>query len=112
MTAALERVSTGSVTFAARDSDFEGHAIKKGEILCMENGKLAFVERDLSKAAYKLTKKLVKGDSAFITILYGADVTDEAAEALYKQVSAKFTNLDVNLINGGQPVYYYYISVE
>ncbi len=112
MTAALERVSTGSVTFAARDSDFEGHAIKKGEILCMENGKLALVERDLQKAAYKLTKKLVKGDSAFITILYGADVTDEAAEALYKQVSAKFTNLEVNLINGGQPVYYYYISVE
>lgn len=112
MTDALERVSTGSVTFAARDSDFEGHAIKKGEILCMENGKLAFVEKDLSKAAYKLTKKLVKGDSTFITILYGADVTDEAAEALYKQVSAKYSNIDVNLINGGQPVYYYYISVE
>ena len=112
MTNALERVSTGSVTFAARDSDFDGHSIKKGEILCMENGKLSFVERDLSKAAYKLTKKLVKGDSSFITILYGADVTDAAAEALYKQVSAKFSNLDVNLINGGQPVYYYYISVE
>ena len=112
MTNALEKVSTGSVTFAARDSDFEGHAIKKGEILCMDNGKLALVERDLQKAAYKLTKKLVKGDSSFITILYGADVTDEAAEALYKQVSAKFANLDVNLINGGQPVYYYYISVE
>lgn len=112
MTNALERVSTGSVTFAARDSDFDGHSIKKGEILCMENGKLSFVERDLSKGAYKLTKKLVKGDSSFITILYGSDVTDEAAEALYKQVSAKYPNIDVNLINGGQPVYYYYISVE
>ena len=112
MTSALERVATGAITFAARDSDFEGHSIKKGEMLCMENGKLAFVEKDLAKAAYKLTKKLVKGDSSFITILYGADVTDEAAEALYKQVSAKFTSIDVNLINGGQPVYYYYISVE
>ena len=112
MTNALERVSTGSVTFAARDSDFEGHSIKKGEILCMDNGKLSFVEKDLSKAAYKLTKKLVKGDSTFITILYGADVSDEDAEALYKQVSAKYSNIDVNLINGGQPVYYYYISVE
>ena len=112
MTNALERVSTGSVTFAARDSDFEGHSIKKGEILCMDNGKLSFVEKDLSKAAYKLTKKLVKGDSSFITILYGADVSDEDAEALYKQVSAKYSNIDVNLINGGQPVYYYYISVE
>ena len=60
----------------------------------------------------QLTKKLVKGDSSFITILYGSDVTDEAAEALQKQVAAKFSNLDVNLINGGQPVYYYIISVE
>ena len=112
MTEALEHVSTGQITFAARDSEFEGHSIKKGEILCMDNGKLSFVEKDLAKAAYKLTKKLVKGDSSFITVLYGADVTDEAAEALQKQISNKFSNLDVNLINGGQPVYYYIISVE
>lgn len=112
MTEALENVSTGQITFAARDSDFEGHSIKQGEILCMDNGKLAFVEKDLAKAAYKLTKRLVKGDSSFITILYGSDVTDEAAEALHNQISNKFSNLDVNLINGGQPVYYYIISVE
>ncbi len=112
MTEALENVSTGQITFAARDSDFEGHSIKQGEILCMDNGKLAFVEKDLAKAAYKLTKRLVKGDSSFITILYGSDVTDEAAEALQNQIANKFSNLDVNLINGGQPVYYYIISVE
>ena len=112
MTNALERVSTGQITFAARDSDFEGHAIKQGEILALDNGKLSFVDKDLAKAAYKLTKRLVKGDSSFITILYGSDVTDEAAESLQKQISAKYSNLDVNLINGGQPVYYYIISVE
>lgn len=112
MTEALEKVSTGQITFAARDSDFEGHSIKQGEILCMDNGKLAFVEKDLAKAAFKLTKRLVKGDSSFITILYGSDVTDESAEALQKQISNRFGNLDVNLINGGQPVYYYIISVE
>ena len=78
----------------------------------MDNGKLSFVEKDLAKAAFKLTKKLVKGDSSYITIIYGADVTDDAAEALYKQISTKFSGLDVNLINGGQPVYYYIISVE
>ena len=112
MTRALERVSTGQITFAARDSDYEGHQIKQGEILCLDNGKLAFVDRDVAKAAYKLTKRLVKGDSSYITILYGADVSDEAAEALYDQVSSKYQNIDVNLINGGQPVYYYIISVE
>ena len=112
MTKALEKVSTGQITFAARNSEFEGHSIKQGEILCLENGRLAFVEKDLSKAAYKLTKKLVKNDSSFITILYGSDVTDDAAEALRDQVASKYSHLDVNLINGGQPVYYYIISVE
>jgi len=112
MTNALERVSTGQLTFAARDSDFEGHAIKQGEILALDNGKLSFVDKDLAKAAYKLTKRLVKSDSSFVTIIYGSDVTDEAAEALKKQVSSKYSNIDVNLINGGQPVYYYIISVE
>ena len=112
MTAAIERVSTGQITFAARDSDYEGHSIKQGEILAMENGRLSFVDKDLAKAAFKLTKKLVKGDSSFITVIYGSDVTDDAAEALYKQISNKYSNLDVNLINGGQPVYYYIVSAE
>lgn len=112
MTEALENVSTGLITFAARDSDYEGHSIKKGEILCMDNGKLTYVEKDLAKAAFKLTKRLVKGDSSFVTVIYGADVTEEAAEKLVSQIENKFGNVDVNLINGGQPVYYYIISVE
>ncbi|ADU22903.1 DAK2 domain-containing protein [Ruminococcus albus] len=112
MTAAIERVSTGQITFAARDSDYEGHSIKQGEILAMDNGRLSFVDKDLAKAAFKLTKKLVKGDSSYITVIYGSDVTDDSAQALYKQISNKYSNLDVNLINGGQPVYYYIISVE
>lgn len=112
MTNALERVATGQVTFAARDSDFEGHTIKQGEILCMENGKLAFTERDINKGAYKLTKRLVKGDTSFITVLYGADVTDEAAENLHAMLSKKFSGIDINMARGGQPVYYYIISAE
>ena len=113
MTEAFSRVQTGQVTFAARDSDFDGHNIKAGEILALENGKLSFVEKDLTKALYKLTRSLVRKDSSFVTVLYGADVTDdqaqEASEVLKSKLSA---NLEVNLINGGQPVYYYIISVE
>lgn len=112
MTKAFEQVSTGQVTFAARDSEYEGHAIKEGEILALDNGKLSFVEKDVSKAAYKLTKKLVRGDSSFVTVIYGSDVTDQAAEALVDQLQNKFSSLEINLINGGQPVYYYIISVE
>lgn len=112
MTRALDGVSTGQITFAARDSDYEGHSIKEGEILALDNGKLSFVDKDVAKAAYKLTKRLIKGDSSFVTVIYGSDVTDEAAEALASQLESKFSNLEINLINGGQPVYYYIISVE
>lgn len=112
MTHALERVSTGQITFASRDSDFEGHKIKKNEILALENGKLSFVEKDLAKAAYKLIKKLVKGDTSYITIIQGIDVSDKDAEALREQVQNKYQNAEVLLVNGGQPVYYYILSAE
>lgn len=112
MTKSLDNVSTGLVTFAARDSDFEGHEIKQGEILALSGGKLAFTEKDVSKAAYKLTKKLMNGSSSYITLIYGADVAEEKAQQVYEQVKAKFDNAEVMLINGGQPVYYYIISVE
>ena len=113
MTEAFSRVQTGQITFAARDSDYDGHNIKAGEILAMENGKLSFVEKDLTKALYKLTRSLVRKDSSFITVLYGADVTDDQAQEACNLLKSKLSaNLEVNLINGGQPVYYYIISVE
>lgn len=113
MTQALSRVGTGMVTFAARDSDYEGHNIKKGEILAMENGKLAFTDHDVSKAAYKLIKRLFKSESSFITIMYGADVSDDQAEEFKAFLHNKVGDrAEINLINGGQPVYYYIISVE
>ena len=112
MTKALDHVATGQVTFAARDSDFEGHKIKKGEILAIADGKLSFTEKEINKAAYKLIKTLSKKNSQFATIIYGADVTDQLAEQLYATVSSKLDHLEVNMINGGQPVYYYIVSVE
>ncbi len=113
MTKAFEKVSTGQITFAARDSDYEGHSIKQGEILALENGKLSFVDKDVTKATYKLAKKLIKGDSTFVTLIYGSDVTDENAESLQQKLQAKLgAHIEVTLINGGQPVYYYIISVE
>lgn len=113
MTKALENVSTGLITFAARDSDFEGHPIKEGEILALENGKLAFTEKDINKAALKLVKKLVKNNASYVTVIYGSDVTEENAESLQQILQSKLNNkIDIMMINGGQPVYYYIISVE
>ncbi len=113
MTKAFEHVSTGQITFAARDSEYEGHNIKQGEILAFDNSRLLFTEKDLAKAAYKLVKKMVKSDSSYVTVIYGSDVTSDQAEKLEEQLNAKLGNkVDIMMINGGQPVYYYIISVE
>lgn len=113
MTKAFERVSSGSVTFAARDSELDGQKIKKNEVLALDNGKLSFTEKDVNKAAYKLTKKMVKSDSSYITLIYGADVTEDQAQQLYEQLSAKMKDrVEITMLSGGQPVYYYLISVE
>ena len=113
MTKAIEGVSTGLVTFAARDSDFEGKDIKKGEILAMENGKLVLTDKDVTRASFKLVKKMVNSSSSFVTVIYGSDVTDENAELFMDTLQAKFGDkLEITLVNGGQPVYYYIISVE
>lgn len=113
MTKAFESISTGQITFAARDSEYEGHNIKSGEILAFDNNRLLFTEKDLSKAAFRLVKKMVKSDSNYVTVYYGADVTDEQAEKLEDTLNSKLGNkVDIMMINGGQPVYYYIISVE
>lgn len=113
MTKAFERVSTGLVTFAARDTEFDGRQIKKGEILALENNSLAFTDKDMNKVVLKLVKKLVKSDTSYVTLIYGSDVTDENAEKMQKLLSQKLNDkIEVMLVNGGQPVYYYIISVE
>ena len=105
---------TGQVTFAARNSEFGSTKIKEGEIIALENGKLCITDKDDPvKAAYKLTKSMVRKDTSFITIIYGEDVSDEDAQACLKQVQAKYgSSVDVTLVNGGQPIYYFIISVE
>ena len=113
MSRAAGRVATGQITFAARDSDFDGHKIKQGEILALEEGKVAFVEKDLVKAANKLAKAIIRKDSTFVTILYGEGATEEQAGEVEKYIHAKFgDDLEVAVINGGQPVYYFILSAE
>ena len=110
---AAEGIATGQVTFAARDSDFDGHKIKQGEIMAMTGGKISFVDTDIEKATYKLVKSMIKRDSQFVTVIYGEEITDEQAVALEQLLNEKFGNkVEITFISGGQPVYYYIISVE
>lgn len=113
MTAAAANVSTGQITFAARNSEFGGFKIREGEILALDNGKLVFTDKDPVKAAYKLAKSMVKRDSSFITLIYGEDVTEEQTQELTQQLETKLGNqIEITTINGGQPVYYFILSVE
>ena len=113
MDAAAQGVQTGSITFAARNSDFEGHKIKRGDILAMENSKLAFVDKSVEKAAVKLAKQMMDKNSSFVTVIYGEGITEEEANRVCEQVKKHAPKgAEVSVLEGNQPVYYYLISVE
>ncbi len=113
MKAASDNVSTGQITFAARDSEFDGKSIKEGEIIGIADGKLIVNEHSLEKAALKLTKKLVKKTTSFVTVIYGSDVTEEQQAAVSELLTASLPgDVELTFVYGGQPVYYFYISAE
>ena len=114
MMKAAEKVHTGLVTFAARDSSLDEQSIKEGQILGLENGKITIVESDVIKAAFRVIRHMFKkGTNSFITILYGENVTSEQADSLKNMLTSKYgENIDITVVNGGQPIYYFIISVE
>ena len=113
MMQAADHVSTGLITYAARDSEFDGKPIKKGEIMALENGKIVATGTDIVKMTYRLARAMKKKDSQFITVISGCDVSDEDAEKTTEMVRTKCgSSVEVSHISGGQPVYYYMISVE
>ena len=113
MQAAAEQVQSGSVTFAARDSDYDGQLIREGELLALENGRVAFTGTDLGSVVAKVAKDLLREDSQFVTLLYGAEVTEEQAAAVEESVRTLLPEeLELTVAYGGQPVYYFLISVE
>ncbi len=110
---AANNVATGQVTFAARDSEFGGHKIKEGDILGLANGKMELIGKDPVHTVSKLVKSMVSRSTSFVTIIYGDTITEAQAEEAYNQIKAKVGNdVEVTLVNGGQPVYYFILSVE
>ncbi len=110
---AAGRVGTGQVTFAARDSEFGGMKMKEGEIIALENGKLVFSEKDCIKAVVRLARSMVNRETEFLTLIYGEDVSEAQAMEAKSLLSAKLGSaVDITVISGGQPVYYFILSVE
>ncbi len=113
MNAALSAVATGQVTFAARNSDFDGHKIEEGELLAMKEGKMIYTGRDMDTICGRLAKALVSKDTSMVTIYYGEDITEIQAESIRAVIESKLpSSIEVATVYGGQPVYYYIISAE
>ncbi len=112
MTDAAKNVSTGSITYAARDSEFDGYSIKEGEYLALNEGKLAASGKDLSEVTEKLVSEMGISDKGFVTVFFGAGVTEDAAAEVEGICKTNAPDAEVMLLDGGQPVYYYLISAE
>ncbi len=113
MTQAAECVSTALVTFAARDSEVEGVPVKQGEIMGLCNGKIRYVGSGKVDIAFKSASRLIKrSDCSIVTIIFGEDSTEEEAEELKRRLEEKFGDIEFSVVNGGQPIYYFIISVE
>lgn len=114
MMEAAENVETAQVTFAARDSEIEGVPIKQGEIMGLCNGKIKYTGNDIKDIAYKSAVKVFKkNQSSIITVIYGADTTEADAEEVKNRLEEKYgDDVEISIVNGGQPIYYFIISVE
>ena len=112
MTEALQNVHTAEVTYAARDSDFGGFTIKQGDYLALEEHQLFGTDQDLDTLLTRLAQAPEHQDAGFITIFYGEDVTEEQAQKAADIFTEACPSAEINLLPGGQPVYYYMISAE
>ena len=112
LTEALATVETAQITYAARNSDFDGYDIKEGDYLAIYEKSLFGTSRDIKVLLKALAQKINEDGKEFITIYYGADIKEKHAQKAADLFQEICPNADVNLLNGGQPVYYYLISAE
>jgi len=112
LTEALGTVDTMQITYAARNSDFDGHDIHEGDYLAMYGSGLFGTNKDIKVLLRALAEKVAQEDKEYITIYYGEDIQEKHAQKTADLFQEICPNADVNLIRGGQPVYYYLISAE
>ena len=112
MTDAAQCVATAQITYAARNSDFDGFDIHEGDYLALLDGKLLGTDRDVSALLENLSDVAAERDAEFITVFYGEDVSEEDAQKASAVFTRRCPDAEISLIRGGQPVYYYIISIE
>ena len=112
MTGAAQCVSTAQITYAARNSDFDGFDIHEGDYLALLDGKLLGTDREVANLLENLSDEASSREAEFVTVFYGEDVSEEDAQKAGEIFSRRCPDAEVSLIRGGQPVYYYIISIE
>ena len=112
MSDSIQRVKTGEVTYAVRDTEIDNKKIKSGDIMGIGDHAILSVGQDIDKTASDMIGQLIGDDDELISIYYGADIDEEKAAAFEKLISEKYGDLDIEMHSGGQPIYYYIISVE
>ena len=112
MEAAIEAVKSGSVTYAARDSEFDGRSIQEGDHMALTEGKLLSTGKDFMAVMADLAKEMCKGECNFITIIYGEGADEQQADQVRELFQKASGDAEINVLCGGQPVYSYLISVE
>ena len=112
MAEAANHVKTGTVTYAVRDSEYNGVQIHKDDIIGMHNGQIEFSGNSVHDVVMEMMTAIVDDEAELITVYYGADITKEDAEAITAEIAEQYPDCDVDCLMGGQPLYYYLISVE
>ena len=112
MIGAAQHVKTAMVTYAIRDSEYNGIEIKQGDIIGLHNGQIEFSGHSIHDVVLEMMKEIITDDDELITVYYGADVKEEDAKQIAEEIEKQYEDCDVEYHNGGQPLYYYLISVE
>ncbi|QQK07749.1 DAK2 domain-containing protein [Miniphocaeibacter halophilus] len=112
MNEVLSTVKTAQLTFSIRDTEINGLKIKKDDIIGLEGGEILSTGKKLNKVTLDLLNKIIDEDSSLITVYYGEDTEDKYVNDLERKLTRIYQDLDIEFVNGGQPLYYYIISVE
>ena len=112
MMAEIENVKTGQVTYAVRDTEIDGKTIKQDDYMGIGDKSILAVGKDLKETTLSMVDEMVDEDSAIVSIYFGSDATEDDASELASAIEEKYPDVEVEINNGGQPIYYYIISVE
>ena len=112
MTGELDSVKTGQVTYAVRDTELDGKVIKQDDFMGIGDKSILSVGKELAPTTLEMVDEMIDEDSAIVSIYYGQDSSEEAATELANAIEEKYPDVEVEINDGGQPIYYYVISVE